>query len=185
MYRIRRREDGHDLDGQGRQPDQHHGLYEASGRDLRAVARPGHRSRQGEGQDEVRHDAFRQRAGFERFSDSPLPRTDRQGRPGNGYASRHYTFLHDDPRSLPAGDGGGHDVDGHPDLCLRHGSVGEDRPPGQAHDRVGRSGGRQGHQDRIHGTSPGREALRRGALEHGEYASDVARPHPYRQGSRI
>lgn len=121
MYRIRRREDGHDLDGQGRQPDQHHGLYETSGRDLRAVARSGHRSRQGEGQDEVHHDAFRQRAGFERFGDPALPRADRQGWPGYGDTPRHHALLHDDPGGLPPGDGGRHDVDGHPDLCLRHG----------------------------------------------------------------
>lgn len=185
VYRIRRREDGHDLDGQGRQPDQHHGLYETSGRDLRAVARPGRRGRQGEGQDEVRHHTLRQCAGFERFGDPALPRADCQGRPGYGDTPRYHALLHDDSGGLSSGDGGRHHVDGHPDLCLRHGAVGKDRPPGQAYDRTGRSGGRQGHQDRIHGIAPGRETLRRGAVEYGEHASDVARPHPHCQSPRV
>lgn len=34
---------------------------------------------------------------------------------------RHHALLHDDSGGLPSGDGGRHDVDGHPDLCLRHG----------------------------------------------------------------
>ena len=90
-------------------------------RDLRAVARSGHRGRQGEGQDEVRHYAFRQRAGFERLGDPALPRADSQGRSGYGYAPRHHALLHDDSGGLSSGNGGCHDVYGHPDLCLRHG----------------------------------------------------------------
>lgn len=174
VHRVRRREDGHDLDRQGRQSDQHHGLHEAAGRDLCPVARTGHRGGQDEGTDEVRDDAFRQRAGLERFGDPAFPRADCQRRSGNGDASRHHAFLHDDSGGVPSGDGGRDDDHGYADLRIRHGQVGQDRRPGPPHDRAGRSGGGQGHQDRIYGTASGREALRGGALQYGEHAADVA-----------
>ena len=38
VHRIRRGEDGHDLDGQGREPDERDGLHQTPGGNLCAVA---------------------------------------------------------------------------------------------------------------------------------------------------
>ena len=66
----------------------------------------------------------RECAGLERFGHSPLQGPDLQGRSGDCHASGHYALLYDDPRGVPSGHGGRHDVDGQSDLRLRHGRIG-------------------------------------------------------------
>lgn len=73
MHWVRRGEDGDDLDGQGREPDERDGLHEASGGDLCAVVGTGRWTEQDSGKDEIRDDALRKCAGLERKRYSPLP----------------------------------------------------------------------------------------------------------------
>lgn len=63
MHWVRRGEDGDDLDGQGREPDERDGLHEASGGDLCAVVGTGRWTEQDSGKDEIRDDALRKCAG--------------------------------------------------------------------------------------------------------------------------
>ena len=182
---IRRREDGDDFDRQGCESDKHHGLHQASGGDLRAVAGSCRRAGQDKGTDEIRNHALRQRSRLERIRNPSFPRTDCKGRSRNGYPPRHHPFLHDHSRSLPSGDGGCDDVHRHADIRVRHGRIGEDCASGETHDRTRRLRTRQGHQNRVYGSATGRETLRGGAFEYGEHPADLARPHPHRQGARV
>ena len=185
VHRIRRGAHGDDLDGQGGKPDEHHGLHEAAGGDLRAVAGAGRGGRKGAGQDTLRHDALRERARIERQRDTALQGADRARRAGDGDASRDYALLHDHTRGVPAGHGGRDHLGGQRDLRLRHGRAGEDRASGGDDDTAVQPRSGQGHQDRIHGAASGREALRGGAGERGEHPADVARSHTHRQGTGI
>ena len=93
-------------------------------RHLCAVAGSVDRAGPHAGEDAFRHHALRECAGLERFGHSPLQGPDLQGRSGDCHASGHYALLYDDPRGVPSGHGGRHDVDGQSDLRLRHGRIG-------------------------------------------------------------
>ena len=142
-------------------------------------------TKRGGGQDEVRDHPLRQRAGQQRLRDPALPRADRARRPRHGHGPEHHPFLHDHSGSLPARDGGGHAPDGEPHLRVRYGQAGQDRRAGAPDDRARGPRARPGHRDRLHGPAPGREALRGGALQQGEYRRDLARPHPHRPRPRV
>ena len=124
VHRIRRGEDGDDLDGQGCEPHERDGLHETPCGNLCAVAGSVDRAGPHAGEDAFRHHALRECAGLERFGHSPLQGPDLQGRSGDCHASGHYALLYDDPRGVPSGHGGRHDVDGQSDLRLRHGRIG-------------------------------------------------------------
>lgn len=97
MRGVRRGEDGDGVDRQGGEPYEHHGLHEASCRDIRPVARTGDREGRGQWKDKVRHDEVRQRAGQQRLRDPAVPGADSQGRSRDRDASRDHAVLHDDP----------------------------------------------------------------------------------------
>lgn len=121
MPGIQRRKDGDDLDRQSRESHQYHGLYQTPGRNLRTVARAGHRTGYDRGGHEVRNHPFRKRPRLERLGNSAFPRADRQGRTGNGHPSGHHPFLHDHSRGLPVGHGGRNDLHRQSDLRFRYG----------------------------------------------------------------
>lgn len=121
MPGIQRRKDGDDLDRQSRESHQYHGLYQTPGRNLRTVARAGHRTGYDRGGHEVRNHPFRKRPRLERLGNSAFPRADRQGRTGNGHPSGHHPFLHDHSRGLPAGHGSRNDLHRQSNLRFRYG----------------------------------------------------------------
>lgn len=118
---VQRRKDGDDLDRQGRESHQYHGLYQTPGRNLRTVARAGHRAGNDRGGHEVRNHPFRKRPRLERLGNPAFPRTDRQRRTGDGHPSGHHPLLHDHSRGLPAGHGSRNDLHRQSNLRFRYG----------------------------------------------------------------
>ena len=81
---------------------------------------------------------------------SVIPGPDLQGRSGDCHASGHYALLYDDPRGVPSGHGGRHDVDGQSDLRLRHGQARAYHRLGETYDSAF---GSQERRDPFHGSS--------------------------------
>ena len=118
---------GHDLDRQGRESHERHGLLQAAGRaicagPLRRFPVP------------LRHRALRQRAGFVGQRRADLSRADRPRRAGDRDASRHHALLHAHSRSGAARDPGRRDGAGRRNLRPRHGRAGPHSRPGPRHD---------------------------------------------------
>ena len=99
--------------------------------------------------DAVRGGALRQRARLVRLGDPDLPPPDREGRAGDGDASRDDAVLHDDPGGGAARRPGRCDRRAWAGLRARHGRAGADHGPGREHDPALGQGARDGDPDRA------------------------------------
>ena len=110
--------------------------------------------------DPLRRGALRQRPELGGLRRADVPPPDREGRPGDGDASRDDALLHDDPRGRVARRAGRRDRRRRRCLRARHGRAGEDPRSRPQHDpALGQAAG-QGDRDRVHRHAAGRDAVR-------------------------